>query len=131
MFIYICETPVDHGVRLSYHQYMKSSPSPPGKQKAYPVLDPIALATIAGTIIAWIMLIASFSDTAYSMLRRLDEAVRVASTGAANISLDEIMLKSTIAKRLILLYFILGAIVAPAMVLVYTLFWRSSKRNSE
>jgi hypothetical protein len=131
MFLYIRKTPVDHGVSLPYNQHMKPLPSPPGKQEAYPVLDPIALATIAGTIIAWIMLIASFSDTAYSMLRRLDEAVRVARTGAANISLDEILSKSTTAKRLISLYFILGAIVAPAMVLVYTLFWRSSKRNSE
>lgn len=109
---------------------MKSPPTPT-KQEVYSTLDPIALATVAGTIIAWIMLISSFSDAAYSMFRRLDEAVRVARTGAANIPLDEITSKTMTAKCLISLYFILGAIVAPTMVLAYTLFWRSSKHNSE
>ena len=90
---------------------MGSLPPPSAKRQTSPDLDPIALATIAGTVIAWIMLIASFSDAAYSMIRRLDDAVLVARTGAANISLDEIISKSTMAKYLISLYFILGAVV--------------------
>lgn len=127
----MCKPFVDHVVKLLYNQRMGSLPPPSAKRQTSPDLDPIALATIAGTVIAWIMLIASFSDAAYSMIRRLDDAVLVARTGAANISLDEIISKSTMAKYLISLYFILGAVVAPVMVLASTLFRRSSRHSSK
>lgn len=96
-----------------------------------PTLDPIALATITGTIIAWIMLIASFTDATYSMLRRLDEAMQMASTGSANIPIDELILKSTIAKYFMLVYLAFGAVIAPGMVLASILFFRSSKCDAK
>lgn len=87
------------------------------------------LVTMMGAVIAWIALIATFSDIAHSMLSRLDNALFTAATAEPGVTVGALKYKAAWARRLIVCYVISGAIFMPISFTALLVHWRRRRRQ--
>lgn len=78
----------------------------------------VSSATIIGSLLAWVMLMSSFLEIAYSMMERADKALDIARQAAPATPVTKLEDCRNIIIALILGYILLGAVVIPCF------FWR-------